>query len=294
MNPLNRRDFIKRAAGTLVATAALQTPPAGAEGKAAVGCAASVRCSLGRSGLSCTRLGVGTGTRAWNKDSAQIRRGRDVFIKTLTHAYERGVRYYDLADMYGSHEYLRDAMAGSDMKREEMFVLTKAVSKTGEELRADLERMRRELDMDYIDAVLLHCMTAGDWPERMEECLDVLNEAQEKGIIKAKGVSCHHLHALQTAATSDWVDIILARINPYGTHMDGTREEIVDVLSRAKAHGKGVIGMKILGEGKHVDEKEPCLKFAMGLDCIDAFTIGFLGAEELEEIITLMDRVSVG
>ncbi len=294
MDLFNRRDFMKRTAGTLAAAAALQPSLSLAEAYAAPMTAATAQRTLGKSGLTCTRLGIGTGTRAWNKNSEQIRQGRETFLKTLTHAYEQGVRYYDLSDSYGSHEYLRDAMAATDMKREDMFILTKSRAKTAADLRADLDRMRKEVDTDYFDVVLLHCMTTGDWPEQMAGCMEVLSEAQQQGIIKAKGVSCHHLHALQAAAKSEWVDILLGRINPYGTHMDGTQEEIKGVLSEARANGKGVIGMKILGEGKHADEREACLKYAMNLECIDAFVIGFLNAAELDDIISIMDKTASG
>jgi 1-deoxyxylulose-5-phosphate synthase len=290
MSRITRRDFIKHTAGTVVATTTLYGSFAAAQEPAVSTPAAALRRALGKTGLSCTRLGMGTGTRSWNKNSAQIRKGRDIFLNTLTHAYDRGIRYFDLADMYGSHEYLRDVMVAAGIKREELFILSKVTSKTAEELRTDLDRMRKDLSTDYFDAVLLHCMTSGEWPEQMAECMDVLDEAKEKGIIKAKGVSCHHMHALQSAAKIDWVDIVLARINPYGTHMDGTPEETVNVLREARSNGKGVIGMKILGEGRHADEKEACLKYAMELDCIDAFTIGFLEAKEVDEIVDFMDR----
>lgn len=283
---------MSRTAGTIAATSVWHLPFADADPVNASAPAAVARCILGNSGLSCTRLGVGTGTRAWNKDSAQIRQGRSTFLKTLTHAYERGLRYYDLSDSYGSHEYLRDAMAQTGMKREELFILTKSRAKTAEEMRVDLDRMRREVNTDYFDVVLLHCLTTGDWPEQMAACMDVLSEARQKGIIKAKGVSCHHLHALQAAVKNPWVDILLGRINPYGTHMDGTQEEVKGVLDEARANGKGVIGMKILGEGKHADDREACLRFAMGLQCIDAFVIGFLTPDELDDIINIMDKTA--
>lgn len=285
---INRREFMVQAAGAVAVSGLMSRAPQAAETGSAP--AAAARCVLGKSGLTCTRLGIGTGTRAWNKDSEQIRQGRDTFLNTLTHAYERGLRYFDLSDSYGSHEYLRDAMAAAGMKREEMFILTKSQSKTPEALRADLERMRREVNTDYFDVVLLHCMTTGDWPTQMAGCMDVLSEAQQQGIIKAKGVSCHHLQALQSAASNDWVDILLARINPYGTHMDGTRDEITGVLGEARKNGKGVIGMKILGEGKHSGDREACIKFAMGLDCIDGFVIGFLKPAEIDDIMALMDK----
>jgi len=100
MDLFNRRDFMKRTAGTLAAAAALQPSLSLAEAYAAPMTAATAQRTLGKSGLTCTRLGIGTGTRAWNKNSEQIRQGRETFLKTLTHAYEQGVRYYDLSDSY--------------------------------------------------------------------------------------------------------------------------------------------------------------------------------------------------
>lgn len=294
MNSLNRRDFMRQTASAVAAAATLPTALSALAGTEMAATAATARRVLGKSGLSCTRLGIGTGTRAWNKNSAQIREGRETFLSTLSHAYERGIRYFDLSDSYGSHQYLRDAMAASNMKREEMFILTKSQSKTAEGMRADLDRMRKEVNTDYFDVVLIHCMTSGDWPEQMAACMEELSEAQQKGVIKAKGVSCHHLHALESAANNDWVDILLGRLNPYGTHMDGSREEITGVLNKARSNGKGVIGMKILGEGKHVDEKENCLRFAMEQECLDAFVIGFQKPDEIDEIVSMMDKSAAG
>ena len=289
MNVINRRDFMKRSAGVLAAAAALRGGVAGATGTTATETAAAKQCTLGNTGLTATRLGVGTGTRAWNKNSAQIRRGRDVYLKTLTRAWEHGIRYYDLADMYGSHEYLRDAMAAAEMERQDLFILTKVTSKTAEEINADLTRVLEEIDTDYLDALLLHCMTSENWPEEMAECMDALDKAKQAGLVKAVGVSCHHIAALRSAAAHDWVDIILARINPFGTLMDGAPEDIIPILQQAREAGKGVIGMKILGEGQHADEKQRCIEYAMNLDCIDVFTIGFLESTELDEIVALMD-----
>jgi len=289
MNTMNRRDFMKRSAGVFAATAAMRNGMAEADAATPVHCAAAARRVLGSAGLAPTRLGFGTGTKAWNKNSAQIRRGREVFLDALTHAWERGIRYYDLADMYGSHQYMRDVIKTAGIQREELFILTKINSKTGGETHADIARILEEIDTDYVDVVLLHCMTSGDWPEKMAACMDAMDSAKEKGLIKAKGVSCHNIDALRAAAAHDWVDIILARINPFGTLMDGTPDEICGILREARAAGKGVIGMKIFGEGKHADEKEKCIEYAMNLDCIDVFTIGFLESAEVDEVIALMD-----
>ena len=82
---------------------------------------------------------------------------------------------------------------------------------------------------------------------------------QEKKRIRAVGVSCHNLGAMKTAAKCPWVDVVLARINPEGTKMDGTVDEVVEVLREMKKNGKAVIGMKIYGEGKLAGMKEKCM-----------------------------------
>jgi aryl-alcohol dehydrogenase-like predicted oxidoreductase len=243
------------------------------------------RRDLGKTGLRPTFLGMGTGTKSWNKESDQNRQGREPFVRTLIHAYECGVRYYDVADMYGSHDYLRDAMKRKAIPRNEVMILTKSSSDNPATVKEDLERFRKELDTDYLDVVLMHCMMSGKWPEERKACMDVLEEAKQKGILKAHGVSCHNFDALKRAAEVPWTDVVLARLNPFQSHMDGPMEEVQKVLQRARDNGKGVVGMKILGEGKLADRKDECLQFAARQTCFSAITIGFVKPEEIDDVI---------
>ena len=52
------------------------------------------------------------------------------------------------------------------------------------------------------------------------------------------------------AANEPWVDSVHTRINPYGMSMDGPVDKVVPVLQKLHAAGKGVVGMKIIGEGR--------------------------------------------
>ena len=54
--------------------------------------------------------------------------------------------------------------------------------------------------------------------------LDALQEAKDKKIIRAHGVSCHSLPALTKAAQLDWVDVNLVRVNPQGVWIDTPAE----------------------------------------------------------------------
>jgi predicted aldo/keto reductase-like oxidoreductase len=247
---------------------------------------------LGKTGLKPTLLGMGTGTKASNKSSAQNRQGREAFVKTLVHAYERGVRYYDMADQYGAHDYMKDALKQVPMDRGQLMLLTKTNSREAEAVKADIDRFRQELDTDYLDVVLLHCLTEGNWTETLKPCMDVLAEAKEKGLVKAHGVSCHSLEALKLAADTPWVDVMLSRVNPYGVKMDAAPEEVTPVLKKAHESGKGMLGMKILGEGQTADKIAESLTFVLGLGSIDALTIGFLTPEEIDNAMDHIERIA--
>ena len=289
MSDMNRRRFITTTAGALGAAWAA---PHLAHAVSAPPPHAMQKRSLGATGIETTRLGIGTGTRAWNNNSAQIRRGDDTFVGTLVHGYERGIRFYDLADMYGSHQYMARAMAEGNMQREELCIMTKTVSKTAEDLRADLDRFRKETNTDYFDVVLLHCMTKADWNETLRPCMDVLAEAKEQGIVRTHGVSCHDWGAMLTAVDEPWVDVMLSRINPYGVKMDNTPEKVAELLAKGHAKGIGNFGMKINGEGQLADRLDLSLQFVLKLACVDAITIGFLNPEELDDTIARIERAA--
>ena len=86
----------------------------------------------------------------------------------------------------------------------------------------ELDRFRSELGTDYVDSLLIHCATKHTWPVDLRRFQDAFSEAQSKGHIRIKGVSCHGLPALTAATTNDWVDVHLARVNAQAHHMDGT------------------------------------------------------------------------
>lgn len=60
--------------------------------------------------------------------------------------------------------------------------------------------------------------------------------------MKAVGVSCHNWEALVEAVDNPWCDVILARLNPFQSHMDGTVEAVNELLGKARKKGKGLIG----------------------------------------------------
>jgi len=243
--------------------------------------------TLGRTGIQTSRLAMGTGTVGVGHHSHQTSLGIDGLSKLLLNGHDNGLRFFDSADSYGSHPHVAEALKHLD--RSKVTILTKSWARDPNEMRADLDRFRRELGTEYIDVFLMHCLTEGDWTTRYRPVMDVLEEAKHKGIIRAHGCSCHSIEALRAAAKSPWVDVDLVRINPIGSHMDADPETVVSVIREMKAAGKGIIGMKILGQGDLRNRQDEALRYALGLNLLDAFTIG---AESIAEQSDLLRRIS--
>jgi 1-deoxyxylulose-5-phosphate synthase len=206
----------------------------------------------------------------------------------LLNGYDQGLRFFDAADSYGSHPGVAEAL--KHVPRDKVTVLTKTWSRDPAGARADIDRFRNELGTEYIDVLLMHCLTEGDWTTRYRGVMDVFSEAKEKGIIRAHGCSCHTIEALRAAAASPWVDIDLARVNPIGSHMDAAPGTVVGVLRQMRSAGKAVVGMKILGQGDMRTRQDEALRYALSLGTLDAFTIG---AESTAEQNDLVRRIAM-
>ncbi len=239
--------------------------------------------TLGKTGIRTSRLAMGTGTIGSGHHSNQTALGMKGLSELLLNGYDHGLRFFDSADAYGSHPHVAEVL--KHVPRDQVAVLTKTFARDPKSARADLDRFRRELGVEYIDICLMHCLTEGDWTERFQGVMDVLSEAKEKGIIRAHGCSCHSIEALRDAAKSHWVEVELARINPIGSHMDASPPEVVSVLREMKAAGKGIIGMKILGQGDLRGRVDDAIRYALSLGVLDAFTIGAESKTEQQDLM---------
>ena len=295
MNKMDRRRFIKTGVAGVAGITIAGT------GILNVGCAPGEvrvdKVKLGKSGLTVSRIAMGTGSVGGNKASNQTRLGMENFVKLAHHAYERGITFYDTADGYGSMPYVGEAI--KTLPREKLTLLSKIWTfPDGDERNAPvnetIDRFRKEANTDYFDILFMHCMMSGDWPETRKHYMDGLSKAKQDGIVKAIGVSCHNFEALEEAAKSPWVDVIMARINPFQSHMDGTPEAVREVLAKAKQNGKGIIGMKIFGEGKHVkdEEREQSIGFALSKGNVHCMTLGLESIGQMDDAIERVMRLA--
>ena len=253
------------------------------------------KITLGKTGIKTTLLGMGTGFSGYNRSSNITRNG--VAESMIKSAYEKGIRFFDCADSYGTHPFTAAALKG--FPRESYTIGTKMWVNEGgipEKERPEaaivVDRFRKELNTDYIDLVQLHCMTNGEWTDQHKKFMDGLETLKAKKIIRAHGVSVHSFDALKIASESEWVDVIHVRINPFGINMDRKDpNEVIPIIEKFHKSGKGVIGMKLIGNGSFKNDSEKVdasLKYVLGLGTVDMIIVGFEQPEQIDNYLGRM------
>jgi predicted aldo/keto reductase-like oxidoreductase len=292
-NKLTRRQFVTTSAAAGAGTLLL--------GKAAFGFHTGISglsedpfqiITLGKTGIKTTLLGMGTGFSGYNRSSNITRAG--VAESVIHQAYEKGIRFFDCADSYGTHPFTAAALKG--IPRDNYTLSSKIwVSQGGipEPERPDadvvVERFRKELNTDYLDMVQIHCMTDPEWTDKQKKQMDILENLKAKKIIRAHGVSIHSLEAMEACVNSPWVDVVHVRVNPFGEAMDKKDPSLViPVIEKLHKAGKGIIGMKLIGNGNFRNDSEKIdasLKYVLGLGTVDMIIVGFELPEQIDNYI---------
>lgn len=287
-----RRDFLKSGLTATLASGLGAVP----------GWSATKRASdwvpLGNSGVKVTRLAFGTGTFAGR---VQRELGQDGFTRLVRHAYDRGVRFFETADAYsGMPQMLAIALKG--VPRDSYKLMTKYRTRMQDDIKGTIDRLRRDLNTEYVDILLMHCLRSPGWRDEMQRLMDEFSEAKQKKVIVSHGASCHGLQALRGFPGHKWLDVALLRTNHKGVKMDsestrdtddlGNVDEVVAHARKIHGQGTGVLGMKLIGEGQFTtaEDREKAMQFVMRLGCVDAVTIGFKSPAEIDESIERMER----
>jgi predicted aldo/keto reductase-like oxidoreductase len=287
-NRYTRRQFLERSAA---AGALLLAPGRFLAASTPAKRTAADQVTLGKTGLKLSRLGFGTGS---NSGQVQHDLGQEQFNSLIRYAYDQGITYFDCAQSYQTFPWLGAAIKG--LPREKLFIQSK-IGGQPEDILTAIDRHRKVFNTDYVDSMLIHCMVRNNWTDPWKRIMDAFDEAKEKKWIRAKGVSCHSLPALRGARQSDWTEVHLVRVNPQGAFMDGENEAInmttnpvapvLDELKSMRAKGRGVIGMKMVGNGTFLqaEDREKAIRFAMSRPELDAVVIGFKSRAEIDEAI---------
>ncbi|MBQ7112344.1 MAG: aldo/keto reductase [Thermoguttaceae bacterium] len=245
-----------------------------------------------------SRIGFGTGMIGHNRSSTLTRMDRKKATELILYGYERGIRYFDCADLYGTHQIVTETLAAAGIARDTFQIGTKIWPHGGgipekERPRADVvvKRFLQETKSDYLDLVQIHCMSTPTWDEQFGQYMEDLEALKQEGLIRAHGVSTHTRNAVKRAIELDWTDAIHIPMNTTGARMDGSFEENAALAKAASEKNIGVICMKVVGEGtmKKLEDRQRSIDAIVRLNAVDTMIVGFNEKHEIDEFI---DNVS--
>lgn len=238
---------------------------------------------LGNTGLEVTPVGFGVLTVGNTQLDLPLDEGADI----LRYALEKGINFLDTAQYYETYPYIRKALEGTDFHP---VICSKCLDLTYSQMEYAIEEALREMNLDVIDIFLLHEVRSGsDWEDRAG-AWRCLQDAKKKGLVKAIGVSTHHVDVAQRMAEIPEVDVLFPLINFKSLGIrkgdgPGTKEEMAAAIKANADAGKGVFAMKAFGGGNLTGSYMEALNYVSGLEGISSMMIGFGKKEEIDRIV---------
>lgn len=254
--------------------------------------AATEWVTLGKSGVSVTRLAFGTGS---NGGRVQRQLGQEEFTRLVRYAYDRGIRFFETAESYREmHQMLGIALKG--IPRDTYRLMTKVTTRQGTDPQAKIDELRKLSNTEYFDIALLHWQHTATWPQDTVRWQDGLQEAEVRKAVIAHGASVHGLPALRRFPGNQWLQVALFRTNHNGTRMDaedyntngpGDVKEVLSHVTQVAKEGIGVIGMKLIGEGAFTsrEDRQKAMRFAFRRAGVQSVTVGYKNTAEIDEAI---------
>jgi predicted aldo/keto reductase-like oxidoreductase len=198
----------------------------------------------------------------------------------LAEAYHKGINFIDTAELYQTYAHVRESIRISGTKP---VISAKSYAYSREGALKSVEKALKEMNVDSLDIFLMHEQESEYTLKGHEEALLCYLDLKRQGIIKAVGVSTHHIACVKAAADMPDIDVIHPLINRSGLGIcDGTSEEMLKAIEYASMKRKGIYGMKVFGGGNLLTDFDQCLDFALNIQHLDAIAIGMQNRDELE------------
>jgi len=198
----------------------------------------------------------------------------------IRRAAELGVTFFDTAEVYKTQSYIGNALEGLSDK---CVIATKSSAATYDDMARAFEKALYELKRDIIEVFHMHAAKANtDIFSIRKGALDFLHKAKRQNLIKAVGISTHDVRVARLAAENDEIDVLYPIINKAGLGIvNGTLEQMLEVIKIAGKNGKGVYAMKVLGGGSLIKQIDQSINWVRAVEDIHAISIGVVSENEL-------------
>lgn len=238
---------------------------------------------LGKTGLFVSPIGFGVLTIGYNQLNLPISQGADI----VRYGLEQGINFLDTAQCYRTYPYIREALKGTGF---DPVISSKSLDFSAAEMALAIEEARLALDRDVIDIFLLHEVRNDPDFANRGGAWEQLQEAKSKGLVKAIGVSTHHVDVAEKMIEIPECDVLFPLINMESLGIRhgngfGTKEDMAMAIRQNALLGKGVFAMKAFGGGNLVGNYRNCLDYVTSLPGIDSVMVGFGSTQEVDRAV---------
>ncbi|MGI6752500.1 MAG: aldo/keto reductase [Anaerovoracaceae bacterium] len=245
------------------------------------------KIELGNTGLMVTKIGFGVLVMGRNQLNLPVKEGAEV----LRYALEAGINFLDTAQYYETYPYIKEALKDHTF---DPVIASKCLDPSYSQMKFAVEEARREMDRDVIDIFMLHEVRSKEDFLQRTGAWEYLQEAKSKGIVKAIGISTHHIDVALMTAEIPQADVLFPIINFRGMGIRkgdkaGSKEEMAQAIEKNHRNGKGVFAMKVFGGGPLAGHYHEALNYVAGLTGIDSIMIGFGHKREVDPIIQYLN-----
>ncbi len=241
---------------------------------------------LGCTGLRVSRLCFGGLVIGPLQKNLSVENGAEV----IAEAFRLGVNFIDTADLYGTYPHIRRAMELTGIRP---VISSKSYAYTREDAKRTVDKALTSLGLDSIDIFLMHEQESEHTIRGHWEALEYYLELKQQGVIKAVGLSTHHIAAVRAACQVPEIEVIHPITNKAGLGIcDGTMDDMLSALQEAHSLGKAIYGMKPFGGGNLLHSFRDCLEFVTSIPYLHAIALGMQSVEEVRMNIALFDDLS--
>ena len=241
---------------------------------------------LGNTGIKVSRAGFGVLPMGPSQLALPVEDGAAV----LRYALERGFNFVDTAQYYRTYPYIRKALEGDDFK--DVVLCSKSLCSDYEGMMEAIAEAEQELGRPA-DIFLMHEVRSGQLEERAG-AWQALVDAKSRGLVRAIGLSTHHVDVTQAAAAMPELDVVFPLINCAGIGIRrgdafATKEEMMEAIAECHKAGKGIFSMKAFGGGSLTGHYQEALDYVFSKDEIDSVMIGFGKISEVDDLLSYLD-----
>lgn len=232
---------------------------------------------LGSTGLNVSKIAFGSLTMGPLQRDFSPAKGADL----IQYGFEKGINFIDTAELYETYAHIGEALKG--IPREDFVIASKCYAYSEETAKRSLDKALSEMKTDYVDLFMLHEQVDVHTIRGHYEAIEYFLKAKESGLIRSFGISTHYISGVKSAQKYREIEVVHPIINFTGLGIqDGTRDEMIEALLAYKAIGGGIFGMKPLGGGNLLPNKNQCFDFILNQKYLDAIAFGMQNYDEID------------